>query len=242
MPSPLTNSPCTRTSFPPHTPINHLFPRRFSLPLLPPPLFSSEPPPNQRGQQQPAGSGAMQGVCMRQGFGSIGKQGPGARGSPAARKSLNPPYPPLSCPLPLSLSPVVSPSPTSHTFPLFVPLFLSQVSDSADMASLKEVLTSPEAKAFKVLEVTPDALEALHGAWKTFDAEQLDRFQKRLQYGTGTICCLEVDSKGGGQGWVWYDFEADQPGHVDRFGRKHGDAGFDFFRGEGKVPVIAFIP
>lgn len=102
------------------------------------------------------------------------------------------------------------------------------VSNTVDIARLKEVLNSPAAQAFKVLELPHSALEALHGVWRTFPREEQVKFDQRLKHATSVNCCLQEQP-----GWVWYDFFADMFPHTDRFNRKFEDKWL-FYKGDSQ--------
>lgn len=75
----------------------------------------------------------------------------------------------LKPPLPLSPPCPYHPSPLP-LLPFYTYLQGNKVgvSGSADVVRLREVLNSPDAAKYKILEVNTPALEALHSVWKTF--------------------------------------------------------------------------
>eukprot|EP00955_Chlamydomonas_euryale_P099188 365202-Chlamydomonas_euryale.AAC.3 len=73
------------------------------------------------------------------------------------------------------------------------------VSSAADMHALHVAFNTPEATSHKILELSAGALEALHGAWKTFAQPQLDQFMNRLKHYPSNTCCLQEHPPG----WVW---------------------------------------
>ena len=72
------------------------------------------------------------------------------------------------------------------------------VAGSVDIAAMKKVLVSPEAAAFKILEVPSSTLEALSGLWATFQGKEKELFMQRLKHYTSVVCCLQQNP-----GWVW---------------------------------------
>ena len=73
-----------------------------------------------------------------------------------------------------------------------------EVASSVDVATLKKALLSPEAAAYKILELPAAAVEALGGLWSTFQGKELDLFMVRLKHYTSVVCCLSSNP-----GWVW---------------------------------------
>ncbi|KAG1678605.1 hypothetical protein FOA52_012612 [Chlamydomonas sp. UWO 241] len=86
-----------------------------------------------------------------------------------------------------------------------------------------------ETKAFKILELRPDALDALHDAWTGLPGDQLAQFKRRLKHYVSVNCCLDEQP-----GWVWYDFFSDVFPREDRFGRKF-EHQFVIYKGETNV-------
>ena len=108
---------------------------------------------------------------------------------------------------------------------------------TVDVPRLREVLNSPSASSFKVLEVGSSALDAMMGIWKTFPGEEQDKFTRRLKHLTSVVCCLSDNP-----GWIWYDFLADVA-HEDRFTRKQdGHGNFTYYRGDGTVVAAKKTP
>lgn len=108
---------------------------------------------------------------------------------------------------------------------------------SVDVPRLREVLNSPSAASFKVLEVGNAALDAMMGIWNTFPGEEQQTFTRRLKHLTSVVCCLSDNP-----GWIWYDFLADVP-HVDRFDRKQdGGKNYTYYRGDGNVVAAKQTP
>ena len=67
-----------------------------------------------------------------------------------------------------------------------------------DVATLKKALLSPEAAAFKILELPSAAVEALSGLWNTFQGREHELFMWRLKHYTSVVCCFSTQP-----GWVW---------------------------------------
>ncbi|KAG1675655.1 hypothetical protein FOA52_002364 [Chlamydomonas sp. UWO 241] len=105
------------------------------------------------------------------------------------------------------------------------------VGTGATMAQLRDELSKHDAIRSAILEVPNDALEALHGAWKTFSPDELSKFKMRLSHLTTTFATLD----GPQPGWIWYDMLADVP-HTDRFGREFTDK-FEYYKGEGRTKL-----
>lgn len=73
-----------------------------------------------------------------------------------------------------------------------------RVAGSVDLATLNKTLQSPEATAFKILELTSPALDAMMGLWNTFQGREHELFMWRLKHYTSVVCCLSTNP-----GWVW---------------------------------------
>ena len=72
------------------------------------------------------------------------------------------------------------------------------VAYNIDVSTLKRALTTPDALAFKILELPEEAVEALEGLWSTFTGKELELFTRRLKHYTSVVCCLSSEP-----GWVW---------------------------------------
>lgn len=105
------------------------------------------------------------------------------------------------------------------------------VNSQVTIARIKEVLATPAAAAFKIVEVPSAALEAMHQLWTTFEGQDKDRFVRRLQHYVSVVCCMEKQP-----GWVWYDFFTDVLPRTDRFGRTFQKR-FVYYGGETKELV-----